>query len=277
MHTAVITDSVACLPEELAKELGVAVVPIALNVNGREVLEGELQNQELLKAKVKTSAPSPGDFEKALAQALKKASQALVITVSKELSASYQSGLLAAREYGSFVKVLNSQTAASAQGLVVMAAAREAEAAEDLELIYEHAHKVSKKVRLMGAISDLQHLTRTGRIPAIAGWAGRQIGIKPLFEIRESEIKRLLPARSLEKARAKMIQACLAERPSLEASLHLALIHSDSAEQIDALQKNLEPLQPYSDFFIASFNQSLLAAAGTGVFGLSWWWEEPKI
>ena len=64
MAVAIVTDSAAALPAELSAAHGISVVPMWLNVDGEVFREGTLPLAELVaRADVKTSGPSPGEFE----------------------------------------------------------------------------------------------------------------------------------------------------------------------------------------------------------------------
>ena len=84
--------------------------------------------------------------------------------------------------------MLDTSTAAGAQALVVLAAARAAEDGGSLDQVEAAAKKAIDAVRLVAMVSDLDHLVRSGRVPEIAGWAGRRLGIRPLFEFRDGLI-----------------------------------------------------------------------------------------
>lgn len=67
MPTAVLTDSTACLPPELAEQAGVHVIPLHVTVGRQTLSEGvdisTAEVAELLRAgkeKVGTSRPAPG-------------------------------------------------------------------------------------------------------------------------------------------------------------------------------------------------------------------------
>ena len=67
MTVAIVTDSAAALPPDLIARYGINVVPMWLSIRGEPVLEGERSLEELLSEdQVTTSAPTPGEFERAI-------------------------------------------------------------------------------------------------------------------------------------------------------------------------------------------------------------------
>lgn len=317
----VVTDSAAALPEHIQSELGIAVVPIMLSLDGHEIAEGSLGNSALAdgSAKVTTSAPTPGAYLSAFERP-EASDGCLVITVSAKLSGCFQSATLAAGLAPVPVVVVDSQNAAGGQALVALAAARAlheseksqpaASPQERLQKAVAAAEKVASKVRLVGVLAGVQHLARTGRIPAWAGWVADKAGVKPVFEIRGGEIKRLLPTHSIGAAHSKIVQALQQSRPKSgshsrdqnladnqyqpdETSrelgqsggsdqelgdnqdlLHVCAVHSqapqDAAGLLDKVCSETNP----ATYFVSGFGDALVAAAGPGVSGLAWWWEE---
>src|SRR5437899_9016830 len=84
MTVAIVTDSAASSPPELAAEHGVSVVPMGLSVGGEAYHDGDLGLDELLarlKEGVSTSGPSPGDFAKAIESLLPEADAVLLLTI----------------------------------------------------------------------------------------------------------------------------------------------------------------------------------------------------
>src|SRR2546429_480837 len=81
-----------------------------------------------------------------------------------------------------------------AEGLVVLAAARAAQAGADIDGVEAAARSVIDRVRLIATVNSLDRLVQSGRVPQIAGWAGSLLGVNPLFEFLQGKVKRLRPA-----------------------------------------------------------------------------------
>ena len=131
MSVTVVTDSAASLPAGAVEDLGIVVVPMTLVLGGLVYADGDLSPDELVERAtqetVTTSSPSPGDFLKAVARSSKpKGPEAefLVLTVSSAMSATYEVARTAASYLDDVeARVIDTGTAAGAQGLVVLAAA----------------------------------------------------------------------------------------------------------------------------------------------------------
>ena len=138
MTVAIITDSTACIPPELAVRYGIEVVPLHLIFGGRTFVDtitaDTSEFYELLRTAPDlptTAAPSPGMFLNAIARARLTGESVLCITVSKQFSAMYDSArqaieLAKAETPNLDVRLFDSRNAAMAQGFVALEAARAA-------------------------------------------------------------------------------------------------------------------------------------------------------
>jgi DegV family protein with EDD domain len=276
MTVAIVTDSAAALPPELAARHGIVVVPMWLTIRGEPELEGERPLEELVREEqVTTSAPTPGEFEGAIKDSLRSHDAALVLTIASSMSATYQSAIVAAQSVGGEVRVVDTANAGGAEALVVLAAAEASARGSSLDEVEERASAVIERVRLVATLSSLDHLVRSGRVPGVAGWAGRRLGINPLFEFRGGKVLRLRPALSQEAALDRIVAMVRRSRPDeagAEPRLHVAALHALSVETAEALRVRVHEFAPATEF-VGEFGPVMVVHTGAGLAGLAWWWE----
>src|SRR5579884_3160150 len=128
MTTAIVTDSSACLPPRVARELGVRIVPIGI-VFGQgddardDTVDPERVHRALARHQpVKSVPPSALDYLSAI-EASPEGHDVVVLTPATEFTVMCRTAQLAAGLADRPVEVVDTRTAASAQGLVVEAAA----------------------------------------------------------------------------------------------------------------------------------------------------------
>jgi DegV family protein with EDD domain len=274
MTVSIITDSAAALPAELVERHGITVVPMWLTLAGDNVRDDKLSIDEVLRYdEVSTSGPSPGEFADAISSRMSD-DGVLVLTIAATMSSTFGAAQTGAASVDGTVAVLDTSTAAGAQALVVLAAARAAEQGGSLPQVEAAAAKAIDGVRLVAMVSDLDHLVRSGRVPEIAGWAGRRLGIRPLFEFRDGKPHRLRPAFSVDAAKDRMVAMLRRSRVG-GARLHVAALHAQAPEEARELLSRVEAEQDQTPAtsFVGQFGTVMIAHTGPGLAGLAWWWE----
>ena len=275
MSVAIITDSAAALPANLVAKYGITVVPMWLTVRGMPEPEGERPLEQLVvEEDVTTSAPTPGEFETAIKETRADGDGVLVLTIASSMSATHQAALIAAQAVGGPVRVVDTQTAGGAEALVVLAAAEAAHEGASLDEAEARAHAVMDRVRLVATMPTLDHLVRSGRVPGVAGWAGRRLGINPLFEFRGGKVHRLRPALSQEAALDRIV-ALVARGRADGARLHVAALHALAVDIADALLDRVSAVATPATMFVGEFGPVMVVHTGPGLAGLAWWWETP--
>jgi len=268
----VITDSAASLPSDLARDRDVTVVSMRLSWDGKDARDGDVDVAELLRGAdgpVTTSGPPPGEFAAAIDGA--GADGAVVLTIASSMSSTYESARLGARAASRPAEVIDTGTAAGAQGLVVLAAADAAAGGATREEVAEVARQVAAEVRLVAAVESLEHLVRSGRVPQVAGWAGKVLGLHPLFEFRGGQVRRLRPATGHDAAVDGVLRRWRHDRRP-DASLHVAVLHALQPDVAAALLERIEQEGSPKTSFVGEF--SAVMAVHTGpLAGLAWWYQ----
>jgi DegV family protein with EDD domain len=221
---------------------------------------------------VLTSAPTPGEFEKAISECLATADGVVVLTISAAMSATSEAARVGAARFGAAVRVVDTGSAAGGQALVVLAAAAEAAAGGPLDGVVARARHAAARVRLVATLPSLDHLVRGGRVPGIAGWAGKRLGINPLFEFRDGAVHRLRPALSAEAAGERMV-AHVRRGAVPDGRLHVCALHAEALPvATDLLDQVVAACAPVESF-VAAFGPVMVVHTGPGLAGLAWWWD----
>lgn len=248
---------------------------MGLSVGGTAAHDGDFPLEEViarLGEGVSTSGPSPGE----LAEAINAADQGdgvLVLTIAGAMSSTFDSARLAEKLADGPVSLTDTGTAAGAEGLVVLAAARRAAEGANLQDVQVAAEHAAQRVRLVATLPTLDHLARGGRVPQAAAWAGRWLGLNPLFEFRGGHVRPLRPALGREAAHERILSLWEHTRQP-GAALHVAVMHAldpGGAQRIlDEVSRRQQPLEA----FVGSFSPVMVAHTGPGLVGLAWWWDD---
>lgn len=273
MSVTVITDSAASLPAKVVDDLGIAVVPMTVIIGDTTYPDGELTLDEMMRRSeqgVSTSGANPGDIARVIEAA---AGDVLVLTVSREMSSTFKAATMAAQMADRRAEVVDTGTAAGAEGLVVLEAARAASEDKPLEAVVAAAREVIERVRLVATVQDLDRLIASGRVPGIAGLANRWLGLQPLFEFRDGGAKPLRPAFSRDAALDRIVESWRSTIEE-EAALHVVALHADAADDAEHVLKRVAAEVPAATSFVAPFSAVMVAHTGLGLVGLAWWWDD---
>lgn len=196
----IIVDSTADITEDMKERL--TVVPLTLRFGDEEYIEGvTIQKKEfyqkLIESDVlpKTSQAVPADFSDIFEKIAAAGESAVVITLSSKLSGTWQSAMIAAREYEDSVYVVDSRNVAIGAAILAKLALRLVDEGMGAREITERLEKEREKICLIAMLDTLEYLKKGGRISAAAAFAGGVLSIKPVVCIRDGEIVILGKAR----------------------------------------------------------------------------------
>lgn len=274
---AVVTDSTATLPKGLVQKLNIHVVPVLLLFGGRvlrdgiDVLPGEVYRWLRTSQDIPTtSVPSIGDFLRVYAAAGREAAGVLSIHMSPDLSATFNTAVMASRLLDDVpIHVMNCHTAAIGQGFVVLEAARAAASGAGLEEVITRAEEVAAKVNLLFIIGTLEYLHRGGRIGGAARLLGTMLQINPVLYLDEGRVEIFARPRTKARAIQLMLQAMahrVGGRP-----IHAAIFHADVLDEAEALCQRVAEQFDCLELYMTEFTPVMGAHTGPGVLGVAFY------
>lgn len=287
------TDSACSLPPEIAAAQSIAIVPLWVTIGDQQYRDGEVGLLEVLRdqqERVSTSGPAPGEIESALEQ-VDNGDGAVVLTVSRRMSGVYNAARLAAAarlQQGKRCACVDTSTAAGAQGLVVLAAAKAARAGFDLDRVVSAAEAASDESKLLATLPSLAHLARSGRVPGAAAWGANWLGLNPVFEYRGARVWPLRPARGTSAACGRILAAFerdaarygqasrvdgSRQRELPRPRLHVAALHASDADAAESLLAAIKDRWEPETAFVGAFSSAMVAHTGPGLVGVAWRWE----
>ena len=272
VRTAVVTDSAAALPADWVRSLSadgrLTVVPMPVMVGTDIYGEGEDDIADTIAVAlasgkpVKTSRPSPGQFEQAYLAAQRSGYESVVsVHISGELSGTADSARLAAARVAFPVEVLDSRTVGMAQGMGVQAAAAD---------VREFAEQRLARTSVYFYVPSLEQLRRGGRIGAAASLWGTMLAIKPILAVEDGRVVPLEKVRSAAKAVARLKEIVVADAASRpEGEARLAVHHFGNPAEAEQLAAELaESVPGCPPVQISALPAVLAAHAGLGVLAV---------
>lgn len=280
---AIVTDSTACIPPDLADRYGIEVVPLHLIFGGRTFVDSLTTDTrefyELLATsgdRPTTAAPSPGMFLDAIARAAGRADAVLCITVSAQFSAMYDAARQAieiakAEAPHADIRLIDSRNAAMAQGFIALEAARAAAAGGTIDEVAARAEAMTERVTLLAMLDTLSYLARSGRVPRAAAWAAGILQLKPIVKFSASGIKLVARTRTRARALDRMLDLLATEtagRPT-RLAVHHANAPAAAAGLLAAAERRITIVESYT----TEFTQVMGVHTGPGLVALAWYCE----
>jgi DegV family protein with EDD domain len=231
---ALITDSTALLPHEVSERRGIHVIPLQVVLGARSYDEGvddEASSDTIAAAlrewtPVSTSRPTPAVFLEAYEQAKEQgADEVLSVHLSGEMSGTFESAQLAAREASLPVRAIDTRQLGMATGFAVLTAADVLDRGGSAEEAAGAALARAGGTTSLFYVDTLEYLRRGGRIGAAAALLGSALAVKPLLEIVDGRIATREKVRTASRALSRLEELAVAaaeDRPVDVAVAHLA-------------------------------------------------------
>ena len=245
MPVAIVTDSTASLPPELAAERGILVVPLQVVIGATVYDEGadgatpELVAAALREWKpVSTSRPSPAALLEVYEQAAAAGATEIVsVHLSGEMSGTYESAQLAARDASVRVVPVDTRQVGVATGFAALAAADVLDAGGTADEAAAAALARASATASLFYVDTLEYLRRGGRIGAAAALLGGALAVKPLLQIDDGTVASLERVRTSGRALARLEE--LAVQAAGEADVDVCVAHLASPERAGQLAEKL--------------------------------------
>jgi DegV family protein with EDD domain len=245
-NVALVTDSTASLPADVAEKHGIIVVPLQVVVGGRSYDEGvdEEATPAFVAAALKewvpvsTSRPSPAAMLEAYKAAAKAgAAEIVAVHLSAEMSATYESALLAAKQSPVPVVLVDSRQVGIATGFAVLAAAEVLAAGGTAQDAAAAARARAAGCASLFYVDTLDYLRRGGRIGPAAALLGTALAVKPLLQVVDGRIANIEKVRTAGKALARL--ADLATNLAGDRQVEVAVAHLDASARAEELAATL--------------------------------------
>jgi DegV family protein with EDD domain len=273
---AVLTDSVACIPQELARQHQINVVPAAhISVDGINYIDGETISATEAYALIKqdpdkfvTSAIPPDYLLNVYEELGSRSKQILFITIASTLSAVNRTATLAVdllkeKSPDITVHVWDSRACASTEGLIVLAAAKAAASGKSLEETVNVAQKVREKSGGMMLLDTLRYIYRTGRMSKTASKIASILNIKPINRITDDGTLEMVDrARKSIDGINRLITAI--GREAETDSLHFMVTHAAAPDRAEYLVEQLEQRFDCLSMLVSDYSPVMGYGAGPG-------------
>jgi len=168
------------------------VVPLNVYIDNKEYIDGTFDNNLIVDAlkndlEVKTSQPSPNLFLMAFEEALEEYDHVICLTISKTLSGTINSAILAKGmlEDEERVTVIDTKTVNLGSSYILEEAYKKANDNYSLKDVLNYIDELILKGSIIFSVDDLDTLVKGGRLSKINAFIGNIFKIKPILRFKE--------------------------------------------------------------------------------------------
>ncbi|MFT4773102.1 MAG: DegV family protein with EDD domain [Ilumatobacter sp.] len=274
----IVTDSSCDLPQEIADELGIVIVPLSIRFGDDELID----RKELTVAEFwsrcagsdtlpETAAPAPGQFETVYRRLKDEgAVGVVVVSLSGALSATMQSAELAARSIANDdsidfdVRVVDSRTVTLGLGTIALACARAGRDGGSIDDVEALATDLAQRTRVFGALDTLENLKKGGRVGNAKAMLATVLSIKPIIEVAGGIVEEAGKQRTRSKALKYLVDKVRSFDGKIE---NLAVLHADCSD-VDLFVDMLTPHYD-GDIVIGEIGPVIGTHGGRGTIGVA--------
>ncbi len=284
MNVHIVTDSTSDLSASLLEEYGVArlihIVPLTVHFGDEEFQSGvDLSTSEfyarLEKAEVmpRTSQPSPAAFIELYKTISKPGDTILSYHISSRLSGTFQSALLATKQFSDRrIEVVDTKSASMGLGIIALRAALGLVQGESADAVLNMSREWIANGRVYFLVDTLDYLQKNGRIGRAQALVGGLLNVKPILTLDDGVVTPLEKARGQAKARGRVLSRVvefLQTQSGGSPGPFAAVVHARAPEDAEALREKLQSEFPNITFLIGELGPTVGTHAGPGTLGVA--------
>lgn len=193
----ILTDSSCDLPENVANNMHIRVVPLSVFSEGKQYLNyldgsdigfDEFYGKLSGGAMITTSAVNVAQFRTVMEAELLCGHDVLYLGFSSALSGTYNAAVTAAKELEPLypnkkIITVDTLSASLGEGLLVYLAVLRRREGQSIEQVAEYIESIKSSICHWFTVDDLNHLKRGGRISGVTAAIGSVLGIKPIMHV----------------------------------------------------------------------------------------------
>lgn len=270
MAIRIITDTSSDYDYDTARSLDVGMVSMTINAgeqsyaDGIDLTRANFYDMLLLdKTVLKTSQPTPRDFQDLFEQARVNGDDVIAILLSGELSGTVASAQTARTlcEYDR-IFIVDSRCATVGIQFLVEEALRMRAAGAAAKAIVQRLDHIKTRIRAFLGLDTLKYLYRGGRLSRVEAGVGTLTGIRPLLMLKGGKLEVCAKCMGGKKAMKRLVE--LITECKADPAFPMRFIYSYDDSNCRALMQSIPGA---SDAVVQELGPTLATHAGPGVYG----------
>lgn len=272
---AIVADSGCDLPLPLLQQYHIFQVPLIARFGDYELKDSSQTRPEFwqrydISQPPQSAGPSVGDWLAVFQQALETADEVIAITITGKHSSTFNSALIAAKEFAGRIHVFDSWSLSLGEGLLTLKAAEMAASGASVKEILTTLHSWRERLHITIFLDTIEAVQRGGRLAPVMSAIKRMsavLSIKPILIMNEGELNFAGAVRTLKKGMARAVAQVQGQTLLAAAVAHTRV--PDVATRLAEMVTATAHLQD-NTLLVAEAGPALAVHAGPGAFGLAY-------
>jgi DegV family protein with EDD domain len=270
----IVTDSTADIPPQIGQDLGINIVPLQVRFGTEVYRDGvDLTTRDFYRKLISsnklptTASPSSVEVAQLFDKLTEETDEIVSIHLSSKFSVLYEVALRAKEQMKKQcrVEVIDSQSGIMGLGLIVIAAAREAENGASFEQVVEIVRQAIPKSHVRMCFDTLEYLRKGGRIGRARALLGSILKVNPILGIKDGEAYPFGRERSWSKAVDNLYNFA----NSFDNVRGLAVEYATTPNEAEALAQRLSPISPNHNVYMSMVSPVVGTHVGPHVLAVS--------
>lgn len=275
MNIKITSDSTCDLSKELLEKYNISLFPLTVIKDNKAYTDGITITTDEIFAHVaaggdlcSTTAGSMGEYQELFEKYSGSHDAVFHVSLSSELSSSYQNACLAANEFSN-VYVIDSKNLSTGQGLVVLKACEMAQSASSVEEIIEALNELTPKVEASFLLDQLGYMVKGGRCSAVAALGANLLGLKPCIEVKNGKMGVVKKYRgSYAKCLSAYVKDRIANRQDLDRTNLFVTRTPVSDECLKAVESAVNEYADFENIYWTKAGCTISCHCGPGTLGV---------
>lgn len=277
----IITDSASDLPKEYIEKFNIEIVPLTVELEGKNYLDGiditaEKFNKLMIESNElpKTAHPSPETFKKVFLKYINDDYDILCLTISSKLSGTYQSAMIAKNNLNTNKQIFIFDTLAASAGeaLQVIKASELIQKGEKINEILRILTEYRNNINILILLDTLENIVKGGRLTKFQEVIAKILNFKILLQNNEGAVEILEKVRGKNRFFKKVLEIIDKRMKKLDPSkLNIGITHVDNIEEAMMFTKIIEEKYNPKEIFVNHMGATIATYAGKGGIIISFW------
>jgi DegV family protein with EDD domain len=274
---AVVTDSVAIIPEDLVKLYDIHVAPCHVIWDKVKYLDGvDIKAADFYK-RLRKSSTLP-TTSSAIVHELVQIFEGLkgnvdgivVIVLSGTLGAAYSSAMKAKEMFPDIpIEVIDTKIALMGEGFTALEATKIAKAGGNMEQVVKAARDTLAKMHVYYALDTFEYLRRGGRVSFSKSMIATILRVKPIMTFTEGKTVPISKPRTMSSAIGGLID--LMKEKGTGTPLHVSVMHGDNPKDAEKLKNKIDASFNYKEMIITEVTPIIGTHWGPGALGIAFY------